>query len=198
MDPDSGRKILRPEYNMERIPGYPYSAQGDGVHELIAGEFCMPVSLQVRADGRFGLSGIQERNGKGAIISGKVSGDVAKINHIILDEELRDSAGTFQGVAEALLADLETELEMRDVKIIYAVFIKTQIVKFLLQHGYEVMSIASLPEDVQKRLQLNPMNFNKRVNNTKEFLARPESESTYQVVLLNQILLRKEIGMPKE
>ncbi len=187
----------RSRYNMEHIPGYPYLAEGDGVHELIADEFHMPVSLQIRADGRFGFSGLQEQTGKGAIISGKVSGDVAKVNHIIVDEELRDSAGTFQGVADALLADLENELKARDVKIIYAVFIKTPIVKFLLQNGYEVIPIASLPEDVQKRLQLNPMNFNQRVNNAEEFLARPESESSYQIVLLNQILLRKNIDAPK-
>ena len=172
-------------YDETRIPDKfinPRVAEGSDIHELKAGDFEMPVSLEIE-DGRFFITGIQNESNKGGIVSGRISGDMVKINHLDLAKELRDSSKTYTGVANALLTDLEGQLGKQGAKTIYAAFFNTGTVEFFLKNGYAVIPAESLDEDTKKNLKFNLNNFDTKINNEEEFEKEKDREDRRQVLL---------------
>ncbi|MES2409117.1 MAG: hypothetical protein V4509_02310 [Patescibacteria group bacterium] len=164
----------------------PHVAEGKNIHTLKAGNFEMPVSFQVK-EGRFGISGILPETGKGGIISGRILGKEAKINHLKLDEELRDSGKQFKGVADALLTDLESNLNAEGVATIHAAFFTPGTVRFLLRNGYNIVPVTSLSEDTKIGLKFNPTNLDSRIGSIDDFENGKDRIDPHQILLVKNI-----------
>ena len=182
-------KIVEPtqpqsDYDETKIPDefiFPQVAKGLDIHTLKIGDFEMPVSFR-KEDGRFVVTGTQTESNEGGIISGRISGELAKINHIELTEKLRGV-----GVGKVLLTDLEEQLGKQGAKTIYAAFFNTSTIEFFLKNGYIIIPVESLDEDTKKNLKFNINNFDTKINNKEEFEAEKDREDR------RQVLLRKEL-----
>ena len=193
-----------PENNFNRNEGYrndqdlrvayggkfinPSPAGASDAHELHAKTSKVPVSFATEA-GRFRLSGIQGGTSDGVIVSGVITGDAVKINHILVSEALRHT-----GISGALLAELENQLKLQHVKIAYATFGKLGTVDFFLKNGYVIIPFDSLEEEIKKSLDMRAEGIETDVRNDDDYAKLglkikedPEYDS-------RQILLAKKLG----
>ncbi len=187
----------RPQFNLHNvdlttIDGgrliYPSKAEGPGVHNLKVEGLIIPVSFTVLPEGRFRINGLQEGGSVGLVMSGFMSGNCAKINHVKVEEDLRNQAKEHGGVrvGEAALLDLEQSLKEKGATISYAVFSVLKTIEFFRRNGYKVSSIGALDGNIKTQLGIKPYGFNKQITNDETFEQLKENNK-------KQVLLEKQL-----
>lgn len=141
----------------------------------------MPISFKIKEDGRFDIGGIQKESNRGMIVSGNIIGDMAVINHIFIDDELRGGTG------KLLLQKLEEQFEKEEITAVFAIFEKTATIQFFLKNGYEIISPESIVEEYNLGVDIDAID--DRVHNQKDFEQVSEGRDR-----LKKVVLRKEIG----
>lgn len=173
----------------------PSLAEGPNTHKLDIEEMNIPVSFTVLPDGHFRLNGLQEGSHAGLVMSGFASGAEAKINHVIVDSELRQAAkqsGNIR-IGEAAIADLEKNLEEQGVTTLYAIFYTPETIDFFRRNGYEIMSVDSLGDDIKLRLGIDSEGFATQIKDDETFeKLRPSNPEDYRHVLLKKIISKEK------
>lgn len=176
----------RSPYDEETIPSdfiHPSKAEGSSVHIIKSNDIEIPVSFVMDQEGRFRLNGMQEGTEQGAIVSGRLQKELAKINHIVLTERLRKT-----GISNELIRHLEDKLIERGVETIYAGFYIPETVNFFLKSGYTIISKESLTEEIKKNLLLNPEDFDSKVIDRETFDSLKDTEDgTKKILLMKEI-----------
>lgn len=170
---------------------YPSEADGANIHNLKLQGITIPVSFTVLPGGYFRMNGLQEGHSAGLVLSGFLFNTDAKINHVVVDEELRRYAKEHGNarVGEAALLDLEESLKKQGISTVYAVFYMPDTIEFFRRNGYKIASVASLMNDTKIHLGIRSEGFNKQITDDETFdQHRPTDSERYQHVLLKKHL----------
>ncbi len=179
---------LASPYDEQTIPSdfiHPTVAKGPDVHVIKSNDIEIPVSFVVNEDGRFRVDGLQEGTEEGVIISGRVAGELVKINHIEIGEQFRGL-----GIGTVLLADAEKNLSKVGTETIYAAFATGKTVEFFVRNGYTIIPNFFLTEEIKTKLFLNPEDFDDRVSDITIFNSLKDIEAD----TFRKILLKKELS----
>ncbi len=175
---------------------FPSKAEGSDVHRLSVENINLPVSFTILDSGHFRLNGLMEDSDKGVVVSGITSKELAKINHIKVDEELRVYAKEHGNIriGEAVLADLEQSLKKTGVENVYAVFYNRETVSFFLRNGYDILPIQSLIGDQKTTLDIDEEGFDERITDNESFLKlkNVKDQNIKHVFLKKQLVKNKE------
>ena len=157
----------------------PHEASGSEIVEIASkdGEVKIPVAFHTEGDD-FYITGLQPSTNEGGIISGKISVDAAKVNHIDLAKNFRNLK-----LGQAFLNSLEQALKKRNVKNAYAVFGRQGTIDFFLRNGYTVISLSALNENQKKELVIDPKDF-QEIRNNEEYAEAIKIEGTLKRKLL--------------
>jgi len=167
----------------------PSKAEGLNVHNLKVENITIPVSFTILPSGNFRLNGLQEGVSSGLVMSGFLFNKSAKINHILIDQEIKDYAKNNGNVriGEAALLDLEKNLKEKGVNISYAVFYTTETIEFFKRNGYEVSSVELIENNTRKHLGIDSNGFNKEIINDETF-EQLKMANNQQVLLEKKLL----------
>ena len=154
--------------------------------ELKAKDLSIQVSF-FKKDNRFRISGIDKEE-SGVIISGRINEDLVKINHFEVAKDLRGI-----GIGVVLLLKLVDELKKQGVKTVYCKFSHSDIINLLLKNGYEIISPGLLTEDVKKKLLINPIDLDERINSIEDY----DNIQSNQPDIHKQILFKKSFMQEK-
>ncbi len=170
----------------------PSRADGPNVHLLEIVGVDIPVSFTILNTGHFRLNGLQKESDKGLVVSGFKFGETAKINHIEINNELKQYAREHGNIriGEALLLDLERQLKNEGVKNVVVVFYKLETISFFIRNDYSIASIDSLSNDQKVNLNIDGDGFDKRIVSSKAFNQLVTNKDSAR----GHILLTKNLG----
>ncbi|MCX6747717.1 MAG: hypothetical protein NTW98_02100 [Candidatus Nomurabacteria bacterium] len=191
---ESSERVVIPTYDKNKYSGIDLSTIDNGrlIHHsqaedvdaqsLNIGEINIPVSFKVLDSGHFRMNGLMENSKDGVVVSGVVSNELAKINHINV-ESLKDYAREHGNprIGEALITELEQRFKNIGVKKVYVVFYGLKTVSFFLRNGYEILSPQSLTEEQKNNLDTLDVNINdldQTITNQEDFTKLMEMQES--------------------
>lgn len=150
---------------------FPSKAAGINIQNLKLEGMNIPVSFTMLPEGRFRLNGMEEKFKKGLVMSGFLFDRDAKINHVMVDEELRRYAKEHGNIkiGESALSRLEESLKEKGIDTVYAVFYTSEIIEFFKRNGYDIIALDNLKESSKKNLGIDPEGFDKKIITNEDF-----------------------------
>ncbi len=187
LPPNNNKEIEnQSEYDEDTIPEEfinPHPADDNRSYKLPLDDINIPISFTHNEKGLFRINGLESSTNKGVIISGRLAEEVAKINHIIIHEQLKNL-----GVAKTLLTELEKNLTDEKIKTIYAGFAKPKTIEFFLKNGYTIVPVNILTDEIKRQIKLNSEDFDIKVSNEENFKSLKEND----LKTLKKVLLKKD------
>lgn len=172
---------------------FPSKACGTDIHNLPIENTTLPVSFSQHPEGYFRLNGVLEEIKAGLVISGFLYNTEAKINHITVDQQLKEyiKEQTKQRVSDMALAELEKQLQNNGIKTVYAVFYAPRTIDFFIRNGYTISTIDLLSENTKINLGMNPTGFDKTILDQGLFenMKQTNPEGTRHVLLVKHLEL---------
>ncbi len=162
---------------------YASEAEGQNTEIIRSANFTIPVSY-AEEDKRFRLTGLEVKEKLGVIVSGIISEDSAKINHILVDGKLRGGE-----VSKALLENLEAQFLKQGKTDIYAVFANPKTVEFFVKKGFEVINHLQLKPEIAEQLDINLTDLDSRVASVEDFIRVKKEDGAS----LRQVLMYKHL-----